>query len=859
MKTQFLFYLAACLVTLDVFGGDAMVPWEKTVLRTVPVYFRTDGFSQYTDITFEATRQNFEDKFITPLAAGGIAGIEWGCNAGTTSTFDSGIEPIVGSGLTPADWKQMRTLDYTAHSNLKKLIDSGNDPLALAVEAAHKQGMKLFARMEMNRGYGDVRKESWRRTLFNGKFSVEHPEYRIPGRLHMDFKYKAVRDYKLSLLREMIQKGCDGIMADFVTDQIYFTDPENGRPLMTQFIREIRKMLDEEGRRRNRKFELFIRVGHLNSYESGLDWKRCMAEGLIDYISVFKDWPASDYFDYRIDELIAYRNEAGSTCKVYGHIWQSLGLVDTDLQPNSPKRYSKPKTVGMFVAQAALHNLSGCDGLELGFASPQQWRSFYGLLGTPKEIEFADKHYMVDIKPYLPMVFTGGKGVESKTVRLRVADNFAKARKAGLKVNAKIILTSNLGHEGKLILSINGKGEVTAKGKSSTGFISSSDINAKASHSKSEKNSFLHERTWYQRGRSEVIFPAEWLKQKDNVIEFRYSGDELEIRWIELLVEYSPKQGISARMQEDARKAATLKRLEKLYIGKKAENRADLSSYTGKDAVNAIVGKWRKAAYIANYEQLSINYRDRVDFQLRRNQIILCPQTAEVLYSSEMVPEPLYPKGLYPELEKLVSVLTGKSADTRERVLAIMRYCRDLKNKPTTKWGSGFMFGGTEKQLIEKGEDLCEALGRLFVALCEIADIPARIVMHDIGGHITAEAYIDGYWGYIDPKTGIYFLNSDGVIASAWELMLYPEMMLEQPAKVKSDLHPKYKWDSLVDKYFRKYFNSREVNGFEYYSLKDTGKYDYRQISWENIHELGFAEANRKYVEAIRNVFSSKE
>ena len=169
------------------------------------------------------------------------------------------------------------------------------------------------------------------------------------------------------------------------------------------------------------------------------------------------------------------------------------------------------------------------------------------------------------------------------------------------------------------------------------------------------------------------------------------------------------------------------------------------------------------------------------------------------------------------------------------------------------------MFGGTEKQLIEKGEDLCEALGRLFVALCEIADIPARIVMHDIGGHITAEAYIDGYWGYIDPKTGIYFLNSDGVIASAWELMLYPEMMLEQPAKVKSDLHPKYKWDSLVDKYFRKYFNSREVNGFEYYSLKDTGKYDYRQISWENIHELGFAEANRKYAEAIRNVFSSKE
>ena len=861
MNKRILFYFISLSTFSIAYSGGLTTSWEKTDLRKVPVSYRTDGFSQYTRKTFKPTREGIEQGLIAPLAKGGVSAIEWGCNAGTTSTYGSAIEPIVGARLTPQEWKQMRKLDYTAYSNLKKLVDSGNDPLEVAAIIAHKHGIKLFARMEMSRGYGSAKKKSWIRTLLNGKFAAEHPEYRIPGLLFLDFKYKAVRDYKLSLLREMAQKGCDGIMADFVTNPIYFANPDKGRPLMTQFIRDVRKMLDEEGAKQNRRLELFIRVNYHNSYQLGLDWKTCMKEGLIDYISTFKGWPASDYFDYRIDEFVAYRDKIKSKCKVYGHIWQALGLVDTDPRPNSKKRYTKPKTVGMYTAQAALHNMAGCDGLELGFASPQQWRNFFGMLGTPEKVEFADKHYMVDIKPYLPLRFHKGKKTVVKKVKLRVADNVRKALKAGLKVNTKLILTGNLKPEDKLVITFNRKGKIEFKaGKaSSSSYITTKDIKSNASHAKAQNQSFLNDPNWFKRGRSIISFPAEWLKMKDNVIEFNYTGNHnFEIRWIELLVEYSPKQGISAYMLEGKRKAANLKLLKKMYVGKKASTRADLKTYTGKNAANAIVGKWRKAAYLANYNQLKINYGNNVDFQLRQNQIILCPQTADLLYSREMVPKPSYTKGLRPKLEKLVLELTAKSKTTQEKVLAIMRYCRDLKNKPTPKWGPGFIFGGTEKQLIEKGEDLCEALGRLFVALCEIANIPARIVMHDIGGHITAEAYIDGHWGYVDPKTGIYFLNSNGGIASVWDIMLYPEIMNEQPPSVKNDLHQKYTWNKLIEKCRQKYFNLKEVNGFEYYSLKDSGKYNYQQTSWESIHKAGFNEANKKYAAAIKKVFIQK-
>jgi hypothetical protein len=846
---------------------------KNSELRVIPVNYRTDGYSKYCHKSLSPTRESIEKELIDPLAKGGISVIEWGTNAGTAVTYDSKIEPIVGSSFTSRDWKHVRKLDHLIHTNLKTMIATGNDPLEVAISRAHELGMKLFGRREMSKGYGNVNKKDLftNSLLLHGEFSKSHPEYRISGRYHLDFKYKAVRDYKLSLLRELAEKGCDGIMADFQSNAIYFTDPEQGRPIMTQFIRDIRTMLDDVGVKQNRKIELFVRVSNKDSYKRGLDWKACMDEGLIDYISAFKGWPASDYFDYNMDNFIAYRNKIKSKCKVYGHIWQALGLIDTDPRPNAKKRYSKPKTVGMYIAQAALHNLSGCNGLELGFASPQQWRNFFGSLGTPRKIEFADKHYMVDIKPYLPLRFLPGKKKLVEKVKLRIADDVAKAKRMKLKVNAQILLTcSPLPPEAELAISINGQGKVKLNtdsvAKKNT-YISNEEISSKSSHTSAHIKSFVNEPNWFKRGLTKISFPAQWLKQGENEIEFTYTDKSaknskvFEIRWIELTVEYTPKQGISADMAKNQKLQVQSKRLsqmKKLFIGKTAKTTSDLQGYTGKKAVDAIIGKWRKEAYMGNYNQLAANYGDNVDFQLRKELIVLCPQTADYLYSKVMVPTPTYRKGSRPELEEKLNRMIAGCESTSEKVLAIVRFCRDLKNKPTIKYGKGFLFGGTEEQLIEKGEDLCECLGRLFVALCEIADIPARIVMHNISGHITAEAYIDGQWGWVDPKSGGYYINKNGSIASVWDLMLYPAIMDNQAEKVKSNLHSKYNWDKKVGKCRKKYFNAKEIQGFEYYSLDDAKRYRYRLLSWEAIHKAGFAEANKKYVTAIKNVFKTK-
>jgi transglutaminase-like putative cysteine protease len=163
-----------------------------------------------------------------------------------------------------------------------------------------------------------------------------------------------------------------------------------------------------------------------------------------------------------------------------------------------------------------------------------------------------------------------------------------------------------------------------------------------------------------------------------------------------------------------------------LYKGIKVTTWEGLKPYIGKEACEVIVGSDRQKAYLLNYEQLQINYGESVDFQLRKEQAILCPQTVDFLYSKFTSTTVTYQKGSHPFLEEVVDGITSNCKNNREKALRLMRFCRDLYKKDITKDFSLYIYGGTEEELVEKPEELCECLGRLMVALCEIAGIPGR-------------------------------------------------------------------------------------------------------------------------------------
>ena len=182
----------------------------------------------------------------------------------------------------------------------------------------------------------------------------------------------------------------------------------------------------------------------------------------------------------------------------------------------------------------------------------------------------------------------------------------------------------------------------------------------------------------------------------------------------------------------------------------------DITEYQGINILRKLTDPARQEQYYANWQLLRINYGDNVEWQRLKKQTLLCDETREYLYGTPPAPV-RYVKGTRPVLEKYVEKIICDCQTNREKVLALMVFCRDLYKKHGS--ARQMFFGGTEEELIEKGENLCECLGRLMVALCEIAGIPGRIVLH-MTGHITSEVFFENHWNYVDPCYGSVFVDS---------------------------------------------------------------------------------------------------
>ncbi len=292
-----------------------------------------------------------------------------------------------------------------------------------------------------------------------------------------------------------------------------------------------------------------------------------------------------------------------------------------------------------------------------------------------------------------------------------------------------------------------------------------------------------------------------------------------------------------------------------MFSGPIAASRGDLRAYTGLASAERIVGEQRRAAYIVNYSQLDVNYAGTVDFQLRRDLVLLCPQTADFLYRAYTPECTTYVAGSRPELEDVVGRATSRAETPADKALALMRFCRDAHLEAGRKPSHvDYVYGGTEEELIAKGEWLCEGLSRLYVPLCEVAGIPGRIVYHVIGGHVTAEVFV-GTWAYVDPRMGVYFRKADGGLASAWDLMNDPSIMASQPEDVKRDVSYQSSWAERVARCREFFFHPHEVNGLVNYRLADAPRYDYALTTSEQATTAGLWTINREYRELIQAVF----
>jgi len=479
----------------------------------------------------------------------------WGIGPGSAFTYDTKVGELVFSDVTDEQWKLFRPGDRWVYENVRGLIAAGADPLKVAVERGRQLGLKVFARFQMNHEYGspDPRHPGyWAFLGCNGRLTKEHPEYRIGRSVRLDFKHQEVRDFKLAIIREVAERGVDAVMLDFCVYPPFFAEPDAA--VMTQFVRDARAVLDAAGASRSgraagpQRPELIVAVPDEWPVDLGLDWPAWMRQRLGDGVVPCRLLGAANTFDVNIDRFLATGRETG--CKVWGFVWNTLAIGGGDPQPGDEKtgivRYGKPKTREMFYAQALLYHRAGVDGLHVSSSGGLVWGRhpwFFDLVDLAK-IEFADKHYLVDPRPHLPVRLrppAKGPRTAEAAVPLRIGDDVARALTLGYDVKASLLVYSRGLRQGEtLSLRINDHGPVSIAG----GSPEEAQLEPPVDWRNPKDRTFIHQRDWWKRGQRRLTIDARWLQPGANTIGLVYRDEskrpaaDLDVWWVELLLDY---------------------------------------------------------------------------------------------------------------------------------------------------------------------------------------------------------------------------------------------------------------------------------------------------------------------------------
>ncbi|MAE64399.1 MAG: hypothetical protein CMJ18_09015 [Phycisphaeraceae bacterium] len=227
-----------------------------------------------------------------------------------------------------AGGKPYRVHYYIANA-IEMLRQEGTSPIDVRAEALHQRGVKFIVEMRM----GDTHQSAL--TPDNplvSQFAMDHPEYVIKRPdgitpVALDYSHEQVRAHRLAILREIAEEhDVDGLSLNFMRWGKYF-ERDRGfekAPIMTDFVGQIRAMLDAAAQRRGRgRLLLGARVMSTieESFGAGLDVGAWMQRGWLDYVIPCEhncSWPGLE-----VEQFVSAAE--GTDCAVYGMMGDMIG------------------------------------------------------------------------------------------------------------------------------------------------------------------------------------------------------------------------------------------------------------------------------------------------------------------------------------------------------------------------------------------------------------------------------------------------------------------------------------------------------------------------------------------------------
>ncbi len=225
--------------------------------------------------------------------------------------------------------------------------------------------------------------------------------------------------------------------------------------------------------------------------------------------------------------------------------------------------------------------------------------------------------------------------------------------------------------------------------------------------------------------------------------------------------------------------------------------------------------------------------RGTVDAVLQDSSLKLVPQNIDNFYFCDDYARYIdinKLKDKRSELFRLAERITSGVYSDEQKLDRILNYTATLSknfplenqnNEKIYKTPKEYFWGGTEELLIFKGSDWCAEVARVFCALCQCSNIPARIIytFSRVDGHIINEAFIEGRWILVDSTNGFIYRHEE-------EYASLEKMVFDKNYRIES-----------LKTYTQKYYYSKpcyfEHVFISFYWVSEYEKYNY-EISFCN-------------------------
>jgi ribosomal protein S18 acetylase RimI-like enzyme len=186
-----------------------------------------------------------------------------------------------------------------------------------------------------------------------------------------------------------------------------------------------------------------------------------------------------------------------------------------------------------------------------------------------------------------------------------------------------------------------------------------------------------------------------------------------------------------------------------------------------------------------------LHHRNSVDYQIYEHMILIDSESEDFLYSDDF--SSFYIDLKNHELYKFAQKFIGDSdIETLQNIL-------DFTSLTVRNFDVPFenmKFGGTEKEIIERGTDWCTDISRVGLAILQCLSIPCRLAIlvnsnKAYNGHTLCEAYLDNEYMMVDFTYGVLGLLSKKY--SVKDLLKQPEIVKDiYSSKMNSHIDLEY-------------------------------------------------------------------